>query len=227
VGTAGVGGAGSGGQSGSAGAGGSGGAGSGNGGAAAGSAGLAGSGGASSPAAALHGFRFECPCKPAASDHTSDGNCNVTPEVDRQTIVKTMGGDPGTVYDVTLRVRGLTEPNTYRDGTRRGDRFYVGGTTSSPGYTSYMMTVADPVEHYFFNYSATTGHVHFVLDYEVTVKVRGGSQVTFDVDGDGSVPDGHQVSNFDDVVVPGVVPAPMAYDGQFIQLDVLSAVPEG
>jgi hypothetical protein len=23
-----------------------------------------------------------------------------------------MGGDPNTVYDVTLRVRGLTEPNT-------------------------------------------------------------------------------------------------------------------
>jgi hypothetical protein len=192
---------------------------------ASGSAG-AGSGGAGAVLAAeLHQFRFECPCKEGAANHTSDGNCNVTPETDRQTVAKTMGGDAGTVYDVTLRVRGLTEPNTYKNGMRQGERFYIGGTTNTPGYTSYMMTIADPPQHFFFNYNATTSHMHFVLDYEVTVKIRGGSQVTFDVDGDGSVPDGHQVSNFDDTVVPGVPPAPMPYDGQFVQLDVVSVAP--
>jgi hypothetical protein len=135
-----------------------------------------------------------------------------------------MGGDPSKVYDVTLRVRGLSEPNTYKNGMLQGERFYIGGTTNTAGYTSYMMTTADPAQHYFFNYSPTTGHVHFKLDYQVTVKIRGGSRVTFDVDGDGSIPDGHQVSNFDQTVVPDVPPAPMAYDGQFIQLDVVSAV---
>jgi hypothetical protein len=85
-----------------------------------------------------------------------------------------------------------------------------------------MMTVADPEQHFFFNYSPTTGHVHFTLDYEVTVQIRGGSDVTFEVDGDGSVPDGHQVSNFDELVVPDVPPAPEWYDGQFVQLDVVS-----
>ena len=176
-------------------------------------------------AAAIDKFRFECPCKPSAADHLSDNNCNVLPETDRQTVVKTMGGDPGTVYDVKLRVRGLTEPNTFTGGTLQGQRFYTGGSTSTTGYTSYMMTVADPAQHYFFNYSATTGHMHFLLDYEVTVKIRGGSKVTFDVDGDGSKPDGHQVSNFDKLVVPGVPPAPDFYDGQFVQLDVVSAEP--
>jgi hypothetical protein len=189
----------------------------------AGKGGGAGSGGtADSVAASIDKFRFECPCKPGAADHSSDGNCNVTPETDRQTIVKTMGGDATKVYDVTLRVRGLTEPNTYRNGMLQGERFYIGGTTNSPGYTSYMMTVADPAQHYFFNYSPTTGHTHFKLDYQVTVKIRGGSRVTFDVDGDGSVPDGHQVSNFDEMVVPGVAPDPDWYDGQFVQLDVVS-----
>lgn len=182
-------------------------------------------GAGASPAAALDGFRIECPCKPAAADHTSDGNCNVTPATDRQTIMKTMGGDPGTIYNVTLRVRGLTEPNTYRNGTLQGQRFYIGGTTSAAGYTSYMMTVADPAQHYFFNYNASVGHVHFLLDYQVTVKIRGGSKVTFDVNGDGSVPDGHGVSNFDKLVVPDVPPAPNWYDGQFVQLDVISAQP--
>jgi hypothetical protein len=103
-------------------------------------------------------------------------------------------------------------------------RFYVGGTTNTAGYTSYMMTVADPPQHYFFNYNASVDHIHFKLDYQVTVKIRGGSKVTFDVNGDGSVPDGHSVSNFDMTVVPDVPPAPMWYDGQFVQLDVVSAV---
>lgn len=176
-----------------------------------------------SPAAPLDKFRFDCPCKPAAADHLSNNNCNVTPETDRQTIVKTMGGDPGTIYDVTFHVRGLTEPNTYKNGTLQVQRFYVGGTTSTAGYTSYMMTVADPAQHYFFNYNATTDHIHFKLDYQVTVKIRGGTKVTFDVNGDGSMPDGHSVANFDQTVVPDVPPAPMWYDGQFVQLDVVSA----
>jgi hypothetical protein len=182
-------------------------------------------GAGASPAAALHMFRIECPCK--AGSPTTDGNCDVTPAVDRQNIVKTMGGDPGTVYDVTLRVRGLTEPNTYRNGMLQGQRFYIGGTSSQSGYTSYMMTVADPAQHYFFNYNASVGHIHFLLDYQVTVKIRGGSKVTFDVNGAaaGSTPDGHGVANFDMLVVPDVPPAPMWYNGQFVQLDVVSTLP--
>jgi hypothetical protein len=139
---------------------------------------------------------------------------------------KMMGGDSGTIYNVTLRVRGLTEPNTYTGGTLDPNkRFYTGGTTSSPGYTSYMMTVADPAQSYFFNYNPSTSHMHFLLDYTVSVKIRGGTAVTFDVDGDGSRPDGRSVANFDMLVVPDVPPAPSWYDGQFIQLDVVSAVP--
>lgn len=38
-----------------------------------------------------------------------------------------------------------------------------------------MMTVADPAQHYFFNYNPSLGHLHFLLDYTVTVKIRGGT----------------------------------------------------
>ena len=186
------------------------------------SGGSAGSGDEVSPAGDLDGFRFECPCLPGEENHSGDGNCEVAPETDRQTYVKTMGGDPNTIYNVTFRVRGLTEPNTYVQGTLEGERLYIGGSTSTAGYTSYMMSVADPMQHYFFNYNPTTSHMHFILDYEVTVPIRGGTEVTFDVDGDGSVPDGHQVANFDELVVPDVPPAPDWYDGQFVQLDVVS-----
>src|SRR5207244_641473 len=186
-------------------------------------------GGGTSPAAALDKFRFECPCKPAAADHLSNGDCNVAPQTDRQTVKKTMGGDSGTVYNVTLRVRGLSEPNMYTGGMLDpNNRFYTGGTPTTAdggGYTSYMMTVADPAQHYFFNYNPSIGHLHFLLDYTVTVKIRGGTTVTFDVDGDGSHPDGVEVNNVDQLVVPDVPPAPSWYDGQFIQLDVVSTQP--
>jgi hypothetical protein len=140
-----------------------------------------------------------------------------------------MGGDSGTVYNVTLRVRGLSEPNMYMGGMLDpNNRFYTGGTATTAdggGYTSYMMTVVDPAQHYFFNYNPSVSHLHFLLDYMVTVKIRGGTTVTFDVDGDGSHPDGVQVDNSDHLVVPDVPPAPNWYDGQFIQLDVVSADP--
>jgi hypothetical protein len=167
---------------------------------------------------------------PAAADHLSNGDCHVTPQTDRQTFQKTMGGDAGTIYNVTLRVRGLSEPNMYMGGMldSTNNRFYTGGTATTAdggGYTSYMMTVADPAQHYFFNSNPSLGHLHFLLDYTVTVKIRGGTTVTFDVDGDGSHPDGVQVDNSDHLVVPDLSPAPAWYDGQFVQLDVVSAVP--
>ena len=50
------------------------------------------------------------------------------------------------------------------------------------------------------------------------------AKVTFDVNGQTSVPDGHGVSNRDRVVVEGVPPAPDPFNGQFVQFDVLEAI---
>jgi hypothetical protein len=215
--TGGVGGAIAAGSGGSAGAGGSGGAG--------GSAGSGGAGGESLLAIAseIHGFRLECPCEDP--DHfglDKPDNCDSTPAVDRQTHVKKLGGSPDQTYSVKLRVRGNTEPNTYTGGKLEQQRFYIGGQTSTPGYTAYMMTVSEPRQTYFFNYNPTTGHQHFLIDYEVVVPMRGGATVTFEVNGGKSVPDGHGVSNRERLVVPGIPPAPEPFNGQLVQVDVVA-----
>jgi hypothetical protein len=225
AGTSGMGGAaaGNGGMSGAAGAGASGAAGIG--GAAAGASGAAGAagGGVTSIAGTLDGFRLDAPCMDAnhfGSDKPE--NCDVLPTVDRQTYERTIGGDSGTTYDVKLRIRGLTEPNTYADGMlSTAQRFYIGGRTTQAGYTAYSLTVADPPKVYFFNYNASVGHFVFKLDYEVVIPMRGGTKVTFDVNGQTSVPDGHGVSNRDRVVVDGVPPAPDPFNGQFVQFNVV------
>ena len=46
-----------------------------------------------------------------------------------------------------------------------------------------MLTVADPQQVYFFNYNPTTSHMHFLIDYEVTIPMRGGTTLTFEVNG--------------------------------------------
>jgi hypothetical protein len=133
-----------------------------------------------------------------------------------------MGGDPSVIYDVKFRVRGLTEPNIYVEGALTPPRFYVGGHSSHPDYAAYSITVGDPAQMYFFNDNDTVGHFVFQVDLEVVIPMRGGTQVTFDVNGPGSVPNGHGVSNRESVVVPDIAPAPMAFNGQFMQFDVLS-----
>lgn len=181
-------------------------------------------------AAELDKMRLECPCidgnhfgtPPTYMD--KQDNCDIAAAVDRQSHTKTLGGDPNTVYDVTLHVRGNTEPSTYVKGQldQTNQRFYVGGETSTPGYTAYMLTVTKPQQVYFFNYNPSTSHMHFLIDYEVTIPMNGGTTVQFEVSGGKSAPDGHGVSNRDRLVVPGIPPAPAPFNGQLVQFDVVS-----
>ncbi len=190
---------------------------------ASGGSGAAGGANLTSIAQSIHEFRLDAPCSDA--NHfgaDKEDNCNVLSSVDRQTYQKTIGGSNATTYDVRLRIRGLTEPNTYTGGTLTPPRFYVGGRTTQAGYTAYSLTVADPPQVYFFNYNASVGHFVFQLDYEVVIPMRGGTTITFDVNGQSSVPDGHGVSNRDRVVVAGVPPAPDPFNGQFVQFDVVA-----
>jgi hypothetical protein len=203
-----------------------GGGGAGLGGASAGNGGAAGGDASLSIAAELNQFRLECPC--SDPDHfgtDKQDNCDQIAAVDRQTHVKTLGGDPNVVYDVKLHVRGNTEPNTYTGGKLEQNRFYIGGQTSTPGYTAYMLSVGQPKQVYFFNYNPTTGHIHFLIDYEVVIPMQGGTTVTFEVNGGKSVPDGHGVSNREQLVVPDIPPAPNPFNGQLVQFDVMSVQP--
>ncbi|HEY0253423.1 MAG TPA: hypothetical protein VGC41_17940, partial [Kofleriaceae bacterium] len=60
------------------------------------------------------------------------------------------------------------------------------------------------------------------LDYQHVVPIDGGATVTLTADPQ----DGAEVQNIDTsgtpIVVPDIAPAPAAYDGQFVQMDVIS-----
>jgi hypothetical protein len=149
--------------------------------------------------------------------------CYVTKETDKQTLEKAMGGEPGKLYQVKLRVRGVVEPMRYAEGTRTGDWFYEGGEPNDKQYNVYKLQVADPPRHYFFNAGdpPPLDHDVYPVDYQVTITVKGGSKLVLSVDGQNA----SMIENAFYKKLEGVEPYPRAFPGQFLQIDAVEVSP--
>ena len=145
----------------------------------------------------------------------------------RQSVVIT--GTPGTIYDVTLRVRGVVEPANIVGGTRaststfqykdlswRKVPFTVGGTVTQPDYSQWHLAVASPAADYYLNDYQRAGHYIFELDYEVTVPIAANSKVTLD----GTDSNERMIVNFEKYAPVGV--AGSVNFGQFVQINVVA-----
>ncbi len=169
-----------------------------------------------SPAAAvavLSGLRWELPC----SDNFN-GYCN-TPAVREKSA--TLTGAPGATYEIVLRFRGVVEEKTYEGGTTDG-HWTRGGVPAADLYNVYKMDVTNPPQTFFLNSGVSLSGYCVGLDYTRTVRMAADSTVTLTAD----PIDGAQVENGGidglPVVVPDIPPSPDRYDGQFIQMDVVS-----
>ena len=137
-----------------------------------------------------------------------------------------MQGTAGVTYDVVLRFRGVVEERTYTGGTQAG-HWYTGGDAPdrSDPFNIYPLQVSSPAQTYCLNAGTSGIHTCDGLDYTETIEVAAGATVTLTAD---SV-DGGQIIDIDAsgnaIVVPGIAPAPNAYDGQFVQMDVVSVTP--
>ncbi|MBS2013204.1 MAG: hypothetical protein JST00_09975 [Deltaproteobacteria bacterium] len=170
-------------------------------------------------AGSLSGLRWELPCAAAATDPAlcTTPTANVTKST-------TLAGAPGTTYAVKLRFRGVIEPKTYNGGVETGF-FSVGGTPASDTANIYRLTVSAPAATFFVN-SGTTRASNALyaeaIDYEATVDIQAGATVTLTAE----PLDALQIKNRDQAgapfVIPGIAPAPAAFDGQFVQMDVLA-----
>jgi hypothetical protein len=181
-----------------------------------------------SPVASLAGLRIEVPCK--GDKFGENTECHWDPALMvsdpkwklKKEIVKTFSGAPGVVHDVTIRVRGVVEPKNFTGGTVEHDHFQIGGTPDVDHYNFYGLNVSDPAQSYTVNRSdKKVGHFLFPIDYTVTIPIRGGAAVTLGAYDDNDI----SIANHQNIVVAEIPPAPAAFDGQFFQLDVLSAAP--
>jgi hypothetical protein len=183
----------------------------------------------SAPGASLSDLRLEVPC--ANPKFNNDTECHwdqsLLQTADPQwklkrEIVRTFGGAKGTVYDVTLHVRGVVEPKNFTGGMVQFDHFQTGGTPVKNDYNFYSLHVSDPEATYTFNRNEEkVGHYVFAIDYRVRIPIRGGATVTMGAYDSNDV----AIANHQHLVVNGVPPAPAPFDGQFFQLDVDSATP--
>ena len=187
------------------------------------------------PAASLQDQRLENAC---VAPDTSDELCgaiaaSATCPAQGRVVVRTLtlGGSPGVGYDVTLRFRGVLEPKIYSGGRGPGDHFYIGGQPTKTNYNVYRLGVSSPKQDYFLNYDEAEGETHrvFAIDYSQTIRMNGGATVTLELDD----LDCTLVRNCrafgsavcQPYVVAGVPPAPNAFDGQFVHIEVVLVVP--
>jgi hypothetical protein len=177
-----------------------------------------------SPAASIDGYRFEFPCVGDLPKNPRNGADCASAIVkgdpfktDNFTSVKTFGGEKGKTYKVTLRFRGVVEPMMYKGGKRVGEYFMIGGEKNNGTYNVYQISVSSPKAHYFLNRQDKVGHKIFTIDYTQTIEIEGGATVTFHGNGQ----NGKLISNFKNLVVKDLEPAPKPFHGQFLQVDVV------
>jgi len=178
-------------------------------------------------AADIDGYRWEFPCKDPMPETPKEGADCVSGLVkgdpnktDNFSAEKTFGGEKGKRYKVTLRFRGVVEPMMYKDGTKDGDYFYIGGEPDNKTYNIYKISTSSPKAHYYLNRQDKVGHKIFTIDYTKTIEIDGGATISFLGDGQ----NGRLISNFLKLVVNDVKPAPKSFNGQFVQMDVVEVV---
>jgi hypothetical protein len=138
--------------------------------------------------------------------------------------VTTVGGKAGVVYDVRLRVRGLFEPTTIRDGETPDPAhpyYQVGGTIRARDWSAWHIEVSEPKQTYWLNHYPRVGHTIYREDFEATIPMSAGATVTVRVvDGNDRQMDNAEPGLPDRMqIIQGVTEKPL--DGQMLRLDVL------
>lgn len=140
----------------------------------------------------------------------------------------TVGGKSGMVYDVRLRVRGLFEPTTIRDGQTPEPAhpyYQVGGAIRARDWSAWHIEVSHPKQTYWLNHYPRVGHTIHRVDFEATIPMAAGATVTVRVvDGNDRQMDNAEPGLPDRMqIIEGVTATPL--DGQMIRLDVLRVTP--
>jgi hypothetical protein len=150
-----------------------------------------------------------------------------------------ISGPATSKYAITLRFRGVVETKNYTFGSGDGKFWISGGLDPVSIQNGYKITFthSGQDQRYFINAlwtgaDATAYHRVFPLDYTKTVVLWGSSSILLEAATSAPA----EIKNIDapfanvtypngvPIVIPIIAPAPAAYDGQFVQVDVLSIV---
>ncbi len=188
--------------------------------------------------AVLDGWRYEYRCGYVDGHSLTDGTCssgeicwpNASKARFSEKKMIAIAGDAARTYEVVLRIRGVIEPRDYPVACSRlaqDPTATIGIAEQCDGFANqqqvtfnvYEFKIADPPHVYYLN-SVPVHPPHRVdpIDMQWTIRVKGRSTITFTMDD----LNGGEVRNCS-LVVPGIPPAPNRFDGNFFQLNVVSA----
>ena len=176
-------------------------------------------------ASELDGLFIDVPCQePTPTPLPDEATCDHTAGTQRIEESTVFGGEASTTYLLTLRVRGIWEPTFIAGGEAPDSElpFKIGGDVAEGNaidYQQYFITVSDPAETYWLNDYQYTAHDIHKADYEITIPVVGGANVTVTMN-DGNE---REISNYPEEIFEDMPP----YDqeptkGQLLQLEVVS-----
>ncbi len=172
----------------------------------------------------LSTLRVEVPCNGEQTGCTNAGGfCITGSSFEEDSAV--MEGDPGVTYNVTLELRGALSEATILGGMPDG--LWNDGGTPVAGdlWSAVALTVSEPGQSYYVN-AGLSGHGYCtIIDYPRIVPVTTGATVTITyADLNMCAALNEDVSGVP-IVFPGIDNG-MAYDGQFLQVDMASSVPQ-
>ncbi len=170
-----------------------------------------------SAAASLEALRVEIPC---VAGH--EGYSCAPQGMDFEDSA-TVAGDADTTYVVTVRFRGVIEYNSYNGGTADG-LWYTGGACDDQTYNVYSLSVTSPSATYFLNADQAGIEHCWAVDYLASFQAQGGADVILYANTQDYALIINRDSNGDPIVVPDIPPYPEAFDGQFLQMDVVDVV---
>jgi hypothetical protein len=179
----------------------------------------------------LQGLFLDVPCAAATPTPLAQGaTCAHPTGTQRIEKMVTLGGEPGQVYTITLRVRGIWEPTLIQGGQRpdKAHPFTIGGMlppgtgSSDPiSYQQYSLSVSEPKQTYWFNDHQYVAHDIHKEDYQASIRAAAGAHISV-IMNDGN---DHQIANFTKDYFVGLAPYDKAPStGQSLRLDVVSVL---
>ena len=174
-----------------------------------------------SAAAALHGLSLHDRC---TGDYAPQPDTCLHQQLLERAV--TIGGKPGVVHDVTLRVQGIVEPTTIEGGeTPYADHPYykVGGTIRARDWSAWHIEVSEPKQTYWLNHYPKVSHTIYKEDFEATIPMAAGAKVTLRViDGNDRQIDNAEPGRPDRLqIIKGLSDTPLA--GQMLRLELVRA----
>jgi hypothetical protein len=133
-------------------------------------------------------------------------------------------GKAGTVYDITLRIRGIFEPTTILGGDTPDPThpyFKAGGAVSTPDWSQWKIEVSEPKQTYWLNHYPSVGHKIYKEEFEATIAAATGATILIQVtDGNDREIDNGKKGPDRQQMFEGVTDRPLS--GQMLRLDVVS-----